>query len=196
MKETDENGVESIREVTNQKEIEWEVRKRYWKLYRKEATIIDKNNILERIGDVKKMSAYDKENLEKEITMEEVSKTLKNTRNNVAPGAGRFTGFFYKDFWVFLKIIVLGAIFENKELPLTARLGIIALILKGDMDRCYISNWRPLTLLDTLYKLLSSILAYRLKPTLDRFLGHEQKAYIPVRFILKRRLIASVLNLF
>ena len=65
VKETDENSVLSIREVTKQREIEWEVRKFYWKLYRKETTIIDKNEILERIGEVKKISALDKENLEK-----------------------------------------------------------------------------------------------------------------------------------
>ena len=108
--------------------------------------------------------------------MEEVSKTLKNTRNNVAPGVGGFTGAFYKVFWCFLKQIVLGAmheIFVNKELPLTVRLGIIALIPKGDKDRRYISNWRPLTLLDTLYKLLSSTLASRFKTTLDRILGNK-----------------------
>ena len=40
-----------------------------------------------------------------------------------------------------------------------------------------------MTLLETLYKLLSSTLASRLKPTLDRLLGHEQKAYVPGRFI-------------
>ena len=81
---------------------------------------------------------------------------------------------------------MLGAIheiFENKELPLTVRLGIIALIPKGDKDKRLISNWRPLTLLETLYKLISSTLASRLKPTLDRLLGHEQKAYVPGRFI-------------
>ena len=53
-----------------------------------------------------------------EISMEEVSNTLKNTRNNVAPGAGGFTGAFYKVFWKFLKVIVIGAIheiFENKN---------------------------------------------------------------------------------
>ena len=83
---------------------------------------------------------------------------MKNTRNNVAPGAGGFTGAFYKVFWKFLRMIVLGAvheIFENKELPLTVRLGIIALIAKGDKDKRVISNWRPLTLLETLYKLIS-----------------------------------------
>ena len=89
-------------------------------------------------------------------------------------------------FWKFPKVIVLGTIheiFENKELPLTVRLGIIALIPKGDKDPWFISNWRPLTLLETLYKLISSTLASRLKPTLDRLLGHNQKAYVPGRFI-------------
>ena len=86
----------------------------------------------------------------------------------------------------FVKVIVLGAIheiFENKELPLTVRLGIIALIPKVDKDPRFIFNWRPLTLLETLYKLISSTLASRLKPTLDRLFGHEQKAYVPGRFI-------------
>ena len=45
------------------------------------------------------------------------------------------------------------------------------------------SNWRPLTLLNTLYKLISSILAERLKNVLNRILGPHQKAYIPGRFI-------------
>ena len=91
-----------MREVTKQSEVEWEVRKFYWKLYRKETSIIDKGDILERIGDVKQISKHDKENLEQKISMEEVSNTLKNTRNNVAPGAGGFTGAFYKVFWKFL----------------------------------------------------------------------------------------------
>ena len=52
-------------------------------------------------------------------------------------------------------------IFENKELPILVRLGII----------------------ETLYKILSSTLATRLKPVLDNLLGHEQKAYVPGRFI-------------
>ena len=74
-------------------------------------------------------------------------------------------------------------VFENEELRLTVRLGIIALIQKGDKDKKFISNWRPLTLLETLYKIISATLAARLKPTLYRLLGHEQKAYVPGRFI-------------
>ena len=97
--------------------------------------------------------------MEERITLEEVGRTLRNTRNNIAPGAGGFIGSFYKVFWCLIKFIVLGTIhkiFENKELPITVRLGIIARIPKGDKDKKFISNWRPLTLLETLYKILSS----------------------------------------
>ena len=53
VKETDEEGVETIREITKQKEVEWEVRKYYWKLYRKEETVIHKQDILEMTGQAK-----------------------------------------------------------------------------------------------------------------------------------------------
>ena len=81
--------------------------------------------------------------LEKKITMEEVSNTLKNTKNNVAPGAGGFKSSFYKVFWCYIKKIVLETIheiYDNKELPISVRLGIIALIPKGDKDRKFIAN--------------------------------------------------------
>ena len=77
----------------------------------------------------------------------------------------------------------INEIYDNGELSITLRLGIIALIPKGEKDQRFISNWRPLTLLETLYKLISAMLANRLKPTLDKIIGKSQKAYIPGRFI-------------
>ena len=141
---------------------------------------------MEKIGDVRKISEQESCRIEEKITMDEVSKTLRNTENNVAPGAGGFSGSFYKVLWCLIKCIVLGAIheiFENKEIPITVRLGIIALIPKGDKDKRFISNWRPLTLLVTLYKILFLTLAARLKPVLNNLLGHEQKAHLPRPFI-------------
>ena len=72
VKETDKDKVETVREISKQKEVESEVRKYYWKLYRKEETVIHKEDILEMTGQVKRISEADKANLEKTITMEEV----------------------------------------------------------------------------------------------------------------------------
>ena len=89
VKETDENGNKTVREITKQTEVEWGVRKYYWKLYRKEERVIDKRDILEMTGQVRKISEAEKENLEKAITMEEVSRTLKNTRKIYAINSGQ-----------------------------------------------------------------------------------------------------------
>ena len=63
------------------------------------------------------------------------------------------------------------------------KLGIATIIPKGDKDPRYLGNWRPLTLLNTFYKLILSILADRLKPIMDRIIRGGQKAYIPGRYI-------------
>ena len=99
----------------------------------------------------------------------------------MAPGPGGFSGAFYKMFWKYLKQIVVGAIreiYDNKELPISQRLGIIVLIPKSDKDQRYIKKWRPLTLLETFYKIISATLANRIKPILDSIIGKHQKACI------------------
>ena len=42
---------------------------------------------MKKIGDVRRISKEESFKLEERITLEEVSKTLRNARNNVAPGA-------------------------------------------------------------------------------------------------------------
>ena len=96
-----------------------------------------------------------------------MSVTLKNTKNNVAPGPHGFGGSFYKVFWKHLNWIVMGAIKEiyiNRELPFSKRLGIIALIPKNHKDQRFITNWILLTLLEMFYILISSTLAKGMNP--------------------------------
>ena len=87
--------------ITEQKSIEWEVRKYYWKLYVEHKARVDKEEILRYIEVLTKLKLEDSRGLECEITEGKVLVTLKNTKNNVAPGSGGFGGAFYK---VFLEI--------------------------------------------------------------------------------------------
>ena len=126
----------------------------YWNLYRKQEVVIDRDEIKKMTGHLKTISEAKKVKLESEITINEVSQCLKNTRNNVAPGSLGFSGAFFKVFWCYIKYVVLGAIhqiFKDKQLPISLRLGIIALVSKGTEDKRYISNWHQITLLETLY---------------------------------------------
>ena len=75
--------------------------------------------------------------------LKKISEAEKDTRNNIAPGAGGFSGAFYKAFWFYLMQVVLGAIhqvFEDKQCPVSLRLGIIAVIPKGTKNRRYFVN--------------------------------------------------------
>ena len=72
---------------------------------------------------------------------------------------------------------------ENGMLSVTQRTGIITLIPKGDKDKNYIKNWRPLTLLNTIYKLVSGCIAERIKPCLDTIIHGDQKGFVSGRYI-------------
>ena len=152
LEEVDKKGKETIKVIREQESIEWEVRKFYYNLYSEGEARIDKEEILKNIDVLTKIDEEDANKLDTKITEEEVSSTLKNTKNNVAPGPGGFGGAFYKMFWKYFKQIVVGAIrevYDNRELPISQRLGIIALIPKTDKDQLFIKNWAPLTLLET-----------------------------------------------
>ena len=90
--EKDDKGVERIKVISEQKDIEWEVRKYYWKLYSEHEAKVDREEILRNIDMLPRLEQEDSRRLECEITEDEVSVTLKNTKNNVAPGPGGFGG--------------------------------------------------------------------------------------------------------
>ena len=120
------------------------------------------------------------------ITVEEMTNYLKKCKNNVAPGASGFTNEFYKFFWNDIKYFVINSIdhaFTNTKLSITQRLGIISIIPKGDKDKRYLTNWRPLTLLNTLYKLVSGCIAERIKPVLPTIIHPDQKGFVAGRYI-------------
>ena len=124
IKEKDSNGVEKKKTITNQKTIEWEVRKFYWTLYRKQEVDINKDELIEMTGHIKKISEVEKTELEKKITLKEVNNSLRNTRINVAPGTGRFSGAFYKVFLCYMKKVVQGAIQKiHSQLDITDSAG-------------------------------------------------------------------------
>ena len=52
--------------------------------------------------------------------------------------------------------------FANGELSISQKQGIITCLPKGDKDKQLLKNWRPISLLSTIYKLASACIAERL----------------------------------
>ena len=63
------------------------------------------------------------------------------------------------------------------------RRGVITLVPKKGKDLCMLKHWRPISLLNVDYKILTNVLAMRLQTVLDKIISHDQVGYIKGRFI-------------
>ena len=83
-----------------------------------------------------------------------------------------------------------------KKLGSSQRQAVIKLLTKKDKDKRFIENWRPISLLNVDTKILSKVLANRLKPTLPSTISNDQTAYVPGRFIGESvRLVSDIIEL-
>ena len=61
--------------------------------------------------------------------------------------------------------------------------GIIICIPKGDKPREYLKNWRPISLLNVVYKIATSCLAERMKKVLPTLISEDQTGFVANRYI-------------
>ena len=133
-----------------------------------------------------KISAHDQLFCEADITIEECAKALQQMSNSKSPGSDGFPTEFYKFFWPDIKHILMESYnysSQTGKLSIDQRRGILSIIPKKDKDLRLLKNWRPLSLLNTDYKILTKTLASRLQIVLDTIISHDQSGYIKGRFI-------------
>ena len=85
---------------------------------------------------------------------------------NKSPGNDGFTVEFYVTFWPQLGemlVETLNETYEKEELSNSQKQGIITLIEKDGKNALYVNNYRPISLLNVDYKILSKVLASRVK---------------------------------
>ena len=181
---------ETTKILTNQREIENETKQFYTRLFSNNDHLISEN-IEEFLGplaasSIPKLSHKQASGMEGHISVEEMTRYLKKTKNNASPGSSGFSGDFYKFFWSDIKQFVVRSTnysFDIGSLSIQQRLGIITLLPKGTKDKRFLSNWRPLTLLNTFYKLVSGCIAERIKPALNTIIHPDQKGFVSERYI-------------
>ena len=184
--------------ITDQKEILNEVKGFYFNLYEERDTLdVDLNNVINNVN-IPKLNINQANELEGEITKSEIIKALKRMKNNKSPGSDGYTVEFFKFFSKDLLDFVLRSInygFNNHELSSTQRQGIITCLPKGEKSKLYLKNWRPITLLNVVYKLTSSCIAERIKKVLDFLISNDQTVFIKGRFIGENtRLVYDVMQ--
>ena len=160
--------------ITNKNEIINETKNIDENLYSFKENISDIDLLLDQ--DLNKLSKEQADSLEGLLTYEELSNALKCTKNNKSPGSDSFYAEFFKYFWKDVGHFVLKSLnyaFINGELSITQKLGIISCIHKGDKPKRFLSNWRPISLLNVVYKLASTCISERIKRVLHYLISED-----------------------
>ena len=118
--------------------------------------------------------------------MDELTKALKNMKNDKSPGPDGFTAEFLKFFLIDIGIFVLRSLnyaYRTGQLSVTQKQGVITCLPKPNKNRHFLKNWRPISLLNVVYKLASTVIANRIKIVLDSLIHEDQKGFIAGRLI-------------
>ena len=73
--------------------------------------------------------------------------------------------------------------FDLNEMSISQRQSIIMLLPKPEKDTKYLKNWRPISLLNIDYKLMTKCLAIRLKKVLPNIIHSDQTGFMRGRYI-------------
>ena len=73
--------------------------------------------------------------------------------------------------------------FQVKSLPHSMRRSVISLLPKKGKDLLFLKNWRPISLLNTDYKILAKLLSLRIKKVLPHLISDDQYGFLKGRFI-------------
>ena len=177
--------------ITDQVKIERSIREFYKDLYSNKDNLRTGLSIEEYIGAegraaAPKLAADLANSIEGNITLEEIWEVLKKSKDSSSPGLSGIGYSFFKDFWPHfgnLLVNTFNEAFILGKLPDFMSKGIISLLPKGDKDRTFLKNWRPITLLECAYKLMSGCLASRLNKVINCLVDPVQKGFVPDRNI-------------
>ena len=180
----------SGREITGRDNILKEEELFYKKLYTAETDIFANSGDLENSFLVNPAITglnEDQQDLcDARLELGECSNALKNLPNGKSPGSDGLPVEFYKVFWIQIKDLVFQAYqhsFKEGEMSIDQKRGVITLIPKTSKDLRHLSNWRPISLLNTDYKILAKALSTRLQKVLPCIINPDQTGYVKNRFI-------------
>ncbi|RVX07712.1 LINE-1 reverse transcriptase-like [Vitis vinifera] len=142
---------------------------------------------------LKSLDLSEAEALEVPFTEEEIFSALMDMNGDKAPGPDGFTVAFWQACWDFVKeevVELFKEFYDQKSFAKSLNSTFLVIIPKkgGAED---LGEFRPISLLGGLYKLMAKVLANRLKMVLDKVVSADQNAFVRGRQILDASLIAN-----
>eukprot|EP00253_Pinus_taeda_P030079 PITA_30079 len=134
----------------------------------------------------KLVTKEDNDNLNRPVTEKEVSEVLKEMQNGKAPGPDGFNVDFYKFCWNIVKKDIVRVVEDsklNRTILKALSTSFIALIPKQDNAQTP-EKYRIIAVCNVVYKIISKVVANKLKPLLPTIISGEQSGYVEGRQIL------------
>jgi hypothetical protein len=135
---------------------------------------------------VDRITEEDRVFLTKKITLQEIKEAVFAMEQNKAAGPDGFNAEFYQAFWGVISDDLYNLIDDlyNHDLDLDMlNYGLVTLVPKGsDADK--IQKYRPICLLNVVFKIITKILCNRLIAIVEKVIKISQTAFIKGRYIL------------
>jgi len=119
------------------------------------------------------------------VTDIEIKNALFMMQPNKSPGPDGFTAEFYIRHWSLFRNDICRAVrrfMEGGDMPEVVNRTFLVLIPKVKQPQD-LSQYGPIALCNVLYKIVSKVLALRLRPVLEEIISEEQNAFVPGRLI-------------
>ena len=107
-------------------------------------------------------------------------------KNNKTPGQDGIPANFYKVLWGMIQkpfYEMALECYQQNVLHNSARMGILNLIPKGNKDSRYVKNLKPITLLNTDYKVIEKSIAAKMMSALKEIINKDQRGFMKDRRI-------------
>ena len=111
---------------------------------------------------------------------------METFQTNKTPGNDGIQIEFYRKFWHLISepfTKCANECFEKGEVSLSQKQAVITLIEKKGKDRSLLENWRPISLVNVDAKIMSKVIATRLKNVLPQIIHHTQTGFVKDRYI-------------
>eukprot|EP00965_Chrysotila_dentata_P146425 4834702-Pleurochrysis_carterae.AAC.1 len=129
------------------------------------------------------------------MTIPEINNIMTSLPDSKSPGPDRIPNEFYKTFATLFSPLVCDYFnsFKSQGLPKGFSDGIISILYKKGI-REDIQNYRPITLLNTDYKILTRVLAKRTLVPATQFVSEQQIGFVPNTFIAEATMLIQMIQ--
>lgn len=163
------------------------LRTHYEKLFADDLNTTENDNYL---LDIPKISLDESQYLENPFTVEEIIISIKDLSRNTSPGMDGLTSEFYNHFIELFSEDLMEVFNIDINYPNSWTTQIIKLLPKTG-NKHDINNWRPISLCNVDYKIVTKTLANRLKTVIGSIVNCEQSYCIPERTIYDNIIVAK-----